>query len=128
MSAGAMNVAVHFVVDPGGVIVRTLPDTRYGRHTVGFNHASIAIEHLEMVQKHGLTSAQVEATTGLIRALTRRHGIRYLAGHHQLVNEPETHPLFVEQVDSYRTFARDPGDEFVERVATGLADLDLIRP
>ena len=122
-SAGRMNVAVHFLVDRGGTVYRTLPEDRYGRHTVGFNHTSIAIEHLGDGPEHAFTTEQIDATRKLVRDLTQRHPIEWLVGHHQLIDEPETHPLFLERDETYRTFALDPGDAFVQAIAEGNPEL-----
>ena len=114
--AGSVNVSTHYAIDRDGTIVRLLPENRYARHVVGFNHVAIGIEHVGDGPEHDLTQAQIDSARWLVADLRTRWPIEDVKGHHQLINEPESHPLFLELDETYRTFARDPGDAFVKAV------------
>ena len=122
--ASSLNIATHYAVDRDGTVYRFLPDDRYARHAVGFNHLAIGIEHLGDGPQHPLTPAQVAATVTLVRQLDTAHAIDWLQGHHELV-PGDGHPMFVEMDADYRTLALDPGDDFVRSVRDQLADLNL---
>ena len=125
--ASSLNVSAHFAVDRDGTIHRFLPETRFARHVIGLNQAAIGVENVGGGQSQPLTAEQVAANVALVRFLVDRHPITHLIGHHEY-RRMEGHPYFRELDPSYRTVKIDPGDDFMRRVRTELADLDLQGP
>ncbi len=119
-----VNLAAHFIVDRDGTIIRLMPETRMGRHTIGLNHLAIGIENVGDGRDMPLTRAQVNANARLVRYLTWKHGITHLIGHYEY-EDFEGHPYFQERFDWFRTGKADPGRPFMAAVRAQLTDLDL---
>ncbi|EIM76898.1 N-acetylmuramyl-L-alanine amidase, negative regulator of AmpC, AmpD [Nitritalea halalkaliphila LW7] len=113
-SASALNVSAHFLVDRNGSIWRLLPDTAFGRHTIGLNYMAIGIENIGGPDAP-LTRAQLKANAALIEHLQRRHNIRYVIGHHEYEAFKDS-PLWKETDPDYITKKQDPGDAFMRRL------------
>lgn len=120
----AVNLAAHFVVDRDGTIIRLMPETRMGRHTIGLNHLAIGIENVGDGDRLPLTDAQVDANARLVRWLSWRYGLTHLIGHYEYQTF-EGHPYFKENFDWFRTGRVDPGKPFMAQLRTQLADLQL---
>ena len=120
----AVNLAAHFVVDRDGTIIRLMPETRMGRHTIGLNHLAIGIENVGDGDRLPLTAAQVDANARLVRWLSWRYDLTHLIGHYEYQHF-EGHPYFQENFDWFRTGRVDPGTTFMAQLRTRLADLDL---
>lgn len=119
-----VNLAAHFVVDRDGTIIRLMPETRMGRHTIGLNHVSVGIENVGDGDRMPLTRAQVEANALLIRWLEWRYDLTHLIGHYEYKHF-EGHPYFEETFDWFRTGRIDPGEAFMAELRAEVADLDL---
>lgn len=126
-SAGALNVSSHYLVDRDGTIHQLLPDTTFARHVIGLNHCAIGIENVGNGTDLPLTNAQFESNVALIRMLHDKHDIEYLVGHHEYTQFID-HPLWKETDPGYLTDKEDPGDEFMTRLRTTLADLSMKAP
>lgn len=126
-SAGALNVSAHYLVDRDGTIHQLLPETTFARHVIGLNHCAIGIENVGNGTDLPLTDAQLESNVALIRMLHEKHDIEYLVGHHEY-SQFIDHPLWKETDPGYLTDKIDPGDEFMARLRTALADLDMKAP
>jgi N-acetyl-anhydromuramyl-L-alanine amidase AmpD len=128
--AGNVNVSIHFLVGKDGTVYRLMPETWMARHVIGLNYAAIGVENVGTgtPESSTLTDDQVEANIALVRYLVRRHPtIEYLIGHHEY-RAFESHPLWLERDDGYRTAKIDPGDRFMNAVRAGVADLGLKGP
>jgi hypothetical protein len=123
--AGGVNVSAHFLVDRDGTILRLLPETQMGRHTIGLNHVAIGIENVGGTAKTRLTDAQLAANAALVRWLAARHPITHLIGHHEY-RGMERHEYWRERDPSYRTIKQDPGATFMSRLRAKVADLALL--
>lgn len=119
--AGALNVGAHFLVDRDGTVYRLFDEDRVLRHVIGLNHLAIGIENVGGGEQWPLTAAQVAANIELVRALTARHGITHLLGHHEVACL-EGHPYFEEKDPKYRTRKPDPGPAFMAAVRAGLGE------
>lgn len=126
-SAGALNVSAHYLVDRDGTIHQLLPDTTFARHVIGLNHCAIGIENVGNGTDFPLTDAQFESNVALIQMLHEKHDIEYLVGHHEY-SQFIDHPLWKETDSGYLTDKIDPGDEFMARLRTSLADLKMKAP
>jgi N-acetylmuramoyl-L-alanine amidase len=123
--AGAVNVAIQFLVDRDGTVYRLMPETWMARHVIGLNHSAIGVENVGGTAGDDMTAAQIEANSRLVRYLVGKYpGIEYLIGHHEY-REFEGHPLWLESDPSYRTEKVDPGDRFMNSVRRRTADLAL---
>ena len=120
-----VNLAAHFVIDRDGTIIRLMPETRMGRHTIGLNHLSIGIENVGDGHRMPLTEAQVEANALLVRWLSWRYPLTHLIGHYEY-RDFENHPYFEESARWFRTGRVDPGREFMARLRSAVADLNLL--
>ncbi len=114
-SAGALNVSAHFMVDRDGTIYRLLPETTMARHVIGLNHCAIGVENIGGTDALPLTKAQRKANIWLVNYLSAKYDIEYLIGHYEYTNF-ESHPLWLEIDDGYRTEKDDPGEEFMKQV------------
>ena len=123
----ALNVSAHFLVDRDGTIHQLLPDTTFARHVIGLNHCAIGIENVGNGTDLPLTDAQFESNVALIRMLHEKHDIEYLVGHHEYTQFID-HPLWKESDSGYLTDKEDPGDEFMTRLRSTLADLNIKAP
>ncbi|MBN2651181.1 MAG: N-acetylmuramoyl-L-alanine amidase [Spirochaetales bacterium] len=115
---GRVNIGVHFLVDKDGSVYSMLPENMIGRHTVGFNHLSIAIENVG-VADYELTSQQVEANARIISYLGGKYPtIRFLFGHHEYLDKEKAHFLYFKAEDPFykpRPMA-DPGVLFMKNL------------
>lgn len=128
-AGGGVNVSAHFLVKRDGKILRLMPETLMARHVIGLNASAIGVENVGGSRgKDDLTDAQLRANAWLIRDLKDRHpGITHLIGHHEYLRF-ERHPLWLEKDPDYRTVKKDPGDAFMRRVRSRVADLGLKGP
>lgn len=122
-AASKLNVSAHFLVDRDGAIFRLLPDTTFGRHTIGLNYMAIGIENIGGPDAP-LTKAQVKANAALIRYLHKKHNLEYVIGHHEYYVFQGT-PLWKETDPNYITQKQDPGDKFMIRLRKKLSDLSF---
>lgn len=130
VSASALNVSAHFLVDRDGTIYQLMRDDIMARHVIGLNYCSIGVENVggEDNIKEDLTEAQVQANIALIRYLTSKYpGIKYLIGHYEY-RLMEKSPLWLEKDKGYRTQKRDPGEKFMKSVREGVCELHLKGP
>lgn len=119
-----VNLAAHFIIDRDGTIIRLMPETRMGRHTIGLNHLAIGIENVGDGDALPLTDAQLESNAMLVRWLAWRYPVTHLIGHYEY-RDFESHPYFEESAHWFRTGRCDPGPEFMRRLRDQVADLDL---
>ncbi|NPA60239.1 MAG: hypothetical protein GXO30_07240 [Epsilonproteobacteria bacterium] len=130
VSASALNVSAHFLVDRDGTIYQLMPDNIMARHVIGLNYSSIGVENVggKDNKEEDLTPAQVEANIKLVRYLkTKYPNIEYLLGHHEY-RKLEGSKLWLEKDAGYRTTKADPGVKFMKSVRSGVLDLGLKRP
>ncbi len=119
---GSLNVGVHYVVAPDGVLYSLLPETVMGRHTIGFNWCAIGIEVVARSARD-LTEEELESTARLIAWISARHpSISYLIGHHEYMKKELPHfPLYRESDPSYApTVKTDPGAAFMGKLRSTL--------
>jgi N-acetylmuramoyl-L-alanine amidase len=127
---GTLNVGVHFVVAPKGETYSLLPEDVIGRHTIGFNHLSLAIENVA-ARPSQLTTWQLHANARLISYLVKKHpSIQFLVGHHEYMNKSYPHYMLFQEFDKrYRPSIKlDPGGKFMRSLREQLKDqyqLDL---
>lgn len=127
MTAGALNVSSHYLVDRDGTIYQLLPETTLARHVIGLNHGAIGVENVGNGTDLPLTDAQVAANVAIVRYLDSKYEIDYLIGHHEYIKF-EGHPLWLEKDSGYRTEKIDPGDDFMQKVRVIVSDLGLDGP
>jgi N-acetyl-anhydromuramyl-L-alanine amidase AmpD len=125
IDASALNVSSQFLVDLDGSIYRLMPETRMARHVIGLNHCAIGIENVGGTKEVPLTEAQLEANIWLAKYLKEKYDIKYLIGHSEYTNF-ETHELWLEVDDGYRTEKSDPGDKFLADIRTATKDLGFL--
>ncbi|MBW2736926.1 MAG: N-acetylmuramoyl-L-alanine amidase [Deltaproteobacteria bacterium] len=94
LRGGKLNVSAHFMVGRDGRILRLMPENWMARHCI------------------------------LVRALAKRHPIRYLLGHMEW-KRFENAPFFRERDPTYRNAKADPGKRFMRRLRRKLKDLRL---
>ncbi len=127
VSAGALNVSAHFMVDRDGTIYRLMPENWMARHVIGLNYSSIGIENIggkDNVEED-LTEAQVKANIALVKYLKNKfNSIEYLIGHHEY-RQMENTSLWLEKDAGYRTTKSDPGKKFMHQVRNGVQVLNL---
>ncbi len=122
-NASALNVSAHFMVDRDGTIYRLMDETAMARHVIGLNYSSIGIENVARGKK-SLTDAQLQANSDLIRYLKEKYGtISYLVGHHEY-RCFESHPLWLEIDEGYRTKKPDPGKAFMQKLRNRFPGLE----
>jgi len=112
--ASSLNVSAHYLIDRDGKIYQLMPNTLFGRHTIGLNHSAIGIENVGGSEE-GLTEEQFKANLKLIRKLTKMYDIDYVIGHHEY-QKFIGHELWLERDPNYLTEKSDPGDEFMNRL------------
>jgi len=122
-SASNLNVSAHFLVDRDGTIFRLLPDTTFGRHTIGLNYTAIGIENIGGPDDP-LTKAQLKANADLIRYLHKKHKLTYMIGHHEYYDFQGTE-IWKETDPNYLTQKQDPGPKFMKQLRKKLSDLNL---
>jgi len=105
------------MVDRDGTVYRLMDETSMGRHTIGLNYSSIAIENVGgKDNKDNLTPSQLRSNIDLIDYLTHKYkSIEYLIGHHEYTDFVK-HPLWLEKDKRYRTKKYDPGDIFMNKL------------
>lgn len=122
LKAGNLNVSAHFLVDFDGTIYSLMPETFMARHVIGLNLSSIGIENIGG-NKKSLTNEQLQANIKLVEYLKNKYKtIEYLIGHYEYRNF-ETHHLFLEKDNSYRTVKQDPSEEFMENLRKNFPSL-----
>jgi len=109
MSAGALNVSSHYLVDRDGTIYQLLPELTFARHVIGLNHSAFGIENVGNDTDLPLTDAQLESNVAIIRYLNSKYGLEYLIGHYEYAKF-DGHPLWLEKDSGYRTEKTDPGE------------------
>lgn len=121
---GKVNIGVHYIVDKDGTIYSLLPENMVGRHTVGFNHISIAIENVA-ASEYELTQKQVEANALLISYLAGKYpSLRFLFGHHEYLDKNKPHSLYFRAKDVFyrpKTMV-DPGSAFMFKLRKHLLE------
>lgn len=122
-TASNLNVSAHFLVDRDGTIFRLLPDTTFGRHTIGLNYTAIGIENIGGPEAP-LTKAQLKANAALIRYLHKKHKLTYMIGHHEYYDFQGTE-IWKETDPNYLTQKQDPGPKFMKQLRKKLEDLNL---
>ena len=115
LSASALNVSAHFLVDRDGTIFQLMPESWMARHVIGLNHCAIGIENVGGVRGvEDLTPKQLEANTYLVQQLKKKYpGIDYLIGHYEYL-QFEGHQLWKEKPSTVRTKKQDPGQKFMK--------------
>ena len=113
-SDGTLNVASQFLVGRDGTIWRLMPETKFARHIIGYNHCAIGIENVGGYDgQEDLTEAQLAANVRLIKYLHAKYPtIRYVFGHYQQ-DAARASGLYVEHVAGYRSIKIDPGKIFM---------------
>jgi len=124
MSAGALNVSSHYLVDRDGTIYQLLPELTLARHVIGLNHSAMGIENVGGGEDLPLTDAQLASNVAIVRYLAGKYDIGYLIGHYEYT-EFDGHPLWLEKDSGYRTEKTDPGESFMQRIRVMVADLGL---
>ena len=113
--ASGLNVSSHFLVDQDGTIYSLMPETTMGRHVIGLNHCAIGVENVGGTKDTPLTKAQLKSNIWLVKYLAKKYSIEYVIGHHEYTLF-ESHELWLEKDDDYRTKKTDPGNEFMTKV------------
>jgi N-acetyl-anhydromuramyl-L-alanine amidase AmpD len=123
-SGGDLNVGVHYLIDQEGATIALLPESKRGRHAIGFNHLSLGIELVASGEER-ISAAQRTACLELTLDLAERYpSIRYLIGHHEYARPDLPHAeLFRELDESYRfTDKIDPGPAFMAWLRNALTE------
>jgi len=126
-SASALNVSSQYLVDRDGTIFQLLPEQTMARHTIGLNHVAIGIENVGNGTDLPLTDAQLASNVAIVRYLSAKYDLEYLIGHYEYTLF-EGHTLWKERNKAYRTEKTDPGEDFMQRLRTRVADLKLQGP
>ena len=114
-SVSSLNVSAHFLIDQDGTVYGLMSETTMGRHVIGLNHCAIGVENVGGTQDTPLTSAQLKSNIWLVKYLAKKYNIEYLIGHHEYTLF-ESHELWLEKDEDYRTKKTDPGNEFMTKV------------
>ena len=124
---GRLNVASQFIVDRDGTIWRLMPETKFARHAIGYNHCAIGIENVGGYGgREDLTEAQLVANVRLIRWLHEKYPtIKYVFGHYQQ-GKARASGLFIENVRGYYAIKIDPGKKFMRGLRAQLESDGLI--
>ena len=124
---GTLNVASQFLVGRDGTIWRLMPETKFARHVIGYNHCAIGIENVGGYNgQEDLTEAQLAANIRLIKYLHEKYPtIKYVFGHYQQ-NTARASGLYVENVAGYYSIKTDPGPKFMRGLRTELEGDGLI--
>lgn len=126
-SASALNVSSQYLVDRDGTIYQLLPEQMMARHTIGLNHVAIGIENVGSGTDLPLTDAQLASNVAIVRYLSAKYDLEYLIGHYEYTLF-EGHTLWKERNKAYRTEKTDPGEDFMQRLRSRVADLKLQGP
>ena len=124
---GRLNVASQFLVDRDGTIWRLMPETKFARHAIGYNHCAIGIENVGGYDgKEDLTEAQLAANVRLIKYLHAKYPtIEYVFGHYQQ-DAARASGLYIELVPDYYAVKPDPGKIFMRGLRSELEGDGLI--
>ena len=124
---GRLNVASQFIVDRDGTIWRLMPETKFARHIIGYNHCAIGIENVGGYDgREDLTEAQLAANVRLIKYLHEKYPtIKYVFGHYQQ-GKARASGLFIENVPDYYAIKTDPGPKFMRGLREQLESDGLI--
>lgn len=127
MYDGTLNVASQFIVDRDGTIWRLMPETKFAKHTIGYNHCAIGIENVGGYNgKEDLTEAQLAANVRLIKYLHEKYPtIKYVFGHYQQ-GKARASGLYIELVEGYYSIKTDPGPKFMRGLREQLESDGLI--
>ncbi len=124
-NASALNVSSQFLIDQDGTIYRLLPETTMARHVIGLNHCAIGIENVGGSGDKPLTKKQLKSNIKLIKYLKNKYqNIDYIIGHYEYTNF-ESHELWLEKDDAYRTEKTDPGKQFLTDIKSSLKKYNL---
>lgn len=123
-NVSGLNVSSHFMVDRDGTIYQLLPETTMARHVIGLNHCAIGVENVGGTEELPLTKAQLKSNIWLVKYLKDKYDIDYLIGHYEYTLF-ESHPLWLEKDEGYRTVKTDPGTEFMADVRKAVKNLDF---
>ncbi|MBQ7453535.1 MAG: N-acetylmuramoyl-L-alanine amidase [Selenomonadaceae bacterium] len=124
---GTLNVASQFVVGRDGTVWRLMPETKFARHIIGYNHCAIGIENVGGYNhQEDLTDAQLAANVRLIKYLHAKYPtIKYVFGHYQQ-NVARASGLYIELVAGYHSVKDDPGPKFMRGLREQLEGDGLI--
>lgn len=123
-NVSGLNVSAHFLIDQDGTIYRLMPETIMARHVIGLNHTALGVENVGGTENRPLTEAQLKSNIRLVEYLSKKHDIEYLIGHYEYTNF-ESHPLWLEKDDGYRTKKTDPGADFMKKVRQATKNLNF---
>jgi N-acetyl-anhydromuramyl-L-alanine amidase AmpD len=124
---GRLNVASQFIVGRDGTIWRLMPETKFARHAIGYNHCAIGIENVGGYDGHeDLTKKQLKANVRLIKYLHKKYPtIKYVFGHYQQ-DAARASGLYLELVEGYYAKKPDPGAKFMRALRSQLESDGLI--
>ena len=124
---GTLNVASQFIVGRDGTVWRIMPETKFARHIIGYNHCAIGIENVGGYDhQEDLTDAQLAANVRLIKYLHAKYPtIKYVFGHYQQ-NVARASGLYIELVEGYYSIKDDPGPKFMRGLREQLEGDGLI--
>ena len=124
---GRLNVASQFLVDRDGTIWRLMPETKFARHAIGYNHCAIGIENVGGYDgREDLTAEQLAANVRLIKYLHEKYPtIKYVFGHYQQ-DAARASGLYIELVKDYYAIKPDPGKIFMRGLRAQLESDGLI--
>ena len=124
---GRLNVASQFLVGRDGTIWRLMPETKFARHIIGYNHCAIGIENVGGYNgREDLTAEQLAANVRLIKYLHEKYPtIKYVFGHYQQ-DAARASGLFIEKVEGYYSIKTDPGKIFMRGLREQLESDGLI--
>lgn len=111
---GRLNVASQFLVGRDGTIWRLMPETKFARHAIGYNHCAIGIENIGGFDgREDLTDEQLAANIRLIKYLHAKYPtIEFVFGHYQQ-DAARASGLYIEHVADYYAGKPDPGPKFM---------------
>jgi N-acetylmuramoyl-L-alanine amidase len=119
--AGRLGTSAHYLVARDGKPYQLMPETLMARHVIGLNRQAIGIEN---VGSGNLTDAQLETNALLIADIAKRFKIQYVIGHFEY-GRFRNSKLWEELDKTYFTGKTDPGVDFMKRLRTRLAQLEL---
>ncbi len=124
---GRLNVASQFIVDRDGTTWRLMPETKFARHAIGYNHCAIGIENVGGYEgREDLTAEQLAANVRLIKYLHEKYPtIKYVFGHYQQ-DAARASGLHIELVEGYYAKKPDPGKIFMSDLRAELEKDGLI--
>ena len=124
---GTLNVASQFIVGRDGTVWRIMPETKFARHVIGYNHCAIGIENVGGYNhQEDLTDAQLAANVRLIKYLHEKYPtIKYVFGHYQQ-NVARASGLYIELVAGYHSVKDDPTPIFMRGLSNQLESDGLI--